>query len=283
MSAYSAIDLSQVPAPDVVETLSYETILSDMKSVLTESLGNDAWDMESEPMTKLLEVCAYRELLLRQRVNDAARQTMLAYATGSNLDNLAALLGVVRQEAETDSRLRTRTQLALEGFSTAGPAGSYVYHALAADSRVKDVSVSSPEPGQVVVTILSTEVDGVASAELLDTVSTYLNHEDVRPLTDLVTVQPANIVPYSIDATLVFYPGPDTGPIHQAAVAAAEEYREQHHALGHDITLSGLYAALHQPGVQNVQLTSPSEDLILSDVQAAHCTNVTINIGGRNE
>ena len=39
---------------------------------------------------------AYRELLIRQRVNDAARGVMLATASGTDLDNLAANFNVER-------------------------------------------------------------------------------------------------------------------------------------------------------------------------------------------
>ena len=49
----------------------------------------------------LLEVCAYRELLLRNRlVMEAAKHTMLAYATESDLENLAASLGVENLKAK---------------------------------------------------------------------------------------------------------------------------------------------------------------------------------------
>lgn len=36
--------------------------------------------IESDPLNKLLEVCVYREMILRQRVNDAAKGVMIAYA-----------------------------------------------------------------------------------------------------------------------------------------------------------------------------------------------------------
>ncbi len=35
-----------------------------------------------EPIVKLLQENAYREVILRQRVNDAAKAVMLAYSTG---------------------------------------------------------------------------------------------------------------------------------------------------------------------------------------------------------
>ena len=44
--------------------------------------------VESDPAWTILEVAAYRELLLRQRINDASRAVMLAFATGADLEHL---------------------------------------------------------------------------------------------------------------------------------------------------------------------------------------------------
>ncbi|MDD3652313.1 MAG: hypothetical protein PHC73_12625, partial [Immundisolibacter sp.] len=113
------IDLSRLPPPTVVETYSYEAILAARKQDLIDLFPADrqaelaaVLALESEPLTKFLEESSYREVLLRARVNDAARAVMLAYATGADLEHLAAYLGVERLEGETDDRLRTRTQMA---------------------------------------------------------------------------------------------------------------------------------------------------------------------------
>lgn len=99
----SAINLSLLPPPDVVETLSYESILAGHKQRLIslypaadQAAIAAVLTLESEPLTKLLEEMSYAELTLRARVNSASRAVMLASATGADLDNLAALFGVVR-------------------------------------------------------------------------------------------------------------------------------------------------------------------------------------------
>lgn len=81
---------------------------------------------------------------------------------------------------ESDTRLRRRAQLSQEGHSTAGPVGSYIFHTLAADPRVKDVDVISRRPAEVEVTILSTEDEGLPGQQLLETVGAYLNAEEFR-------------------------------------------------------------------------------------------------------
>jgi phage-related baseplate assembly protein len=295
MSAYTAIDLSQIPAPVVVETLSFETIFAAMLADLQARDATFDALVESDPAYKILEVAAYRELIIRQRVNDAARAVMLAYATGADLDQIGALFGVVRltiteadPEAvppvaavmESDTDFRRRIQLSLEGFSTAGPEGAYVFHALAADGDVLDASATSPDPGEVLICVLSRTGDGEASTELLDAVEAALNDDSVRPLTDLVTVQSATIVDFTITATLHTYPGPDSAVVLAAANAALDDYLESVHRIGRDVTLSGIYAALHQPGVQRVTLSSPSANVTISATEAAHCTARTVTIAG---
>ena len=179
-----------------------------------------------------MQVVAYREMLLRARINEAAKANMLAFANSSDLDNLAAFFGVERLTDETDERLRERNQLALEGFSTAGPIGSYIFHALSASNEVKSVSATSPNPGEVLVTILSNIGDGTVGQELIDAVSAKLNEDDIRPLTDQVTVQGATIVNYSVEAIITVYPGPSSAVIETEANNALNNFISERHAVG---------------------------------------------------
>jgi phage-related baseplate assembly protein len=300
MSAFTTIDLSTLPPPSVVETLDFEAILAAMLADLQARDPAFTALVESDPAYKILEVCAYRELLIRQRVNDAARATMLAYATGADLEQIGALFGVTRltiteadEEAvppvpavmESDTDLRRRIQLALEGLSTAGPEGAYIFHALAADGDVLDAAASSPSPGNVVVTVMCRSVaDGVPSSGLLDIVEVALNAEDVRPLTDNVTVQPVTVVNFTLTAELYTYPGPDPAVVTQAARDALEAYLESVRRIGKDVTVSGIYAALHQPGVQRVHLLNPNLDIEVEADEVSFCASYTVDhVGIVNE
>ena len=88
MSSFTAIDLSNIPAPEVVETLDFSAILAAMVADLQARDPAFTALVESDPAWKILEVAAYRELLLRQRINDASRAVMLAFATGADLEHL---------------------------------------------------------------------------------------------------------------------------------------------------------------------------------------------------
>ena len=288
-----SIDLSLLPPPSVVEPLDFETILATIKAdalALAPELA-DVLMLESEPATKLCEVFAYRELLLRARINNAAKATMLAHAVGPDLVNLAALFDVEALPGEKDDRLRRRTQLSLESYSTAGPIKSYLYHALSASVDVLDAFVDSPTPGVVRTVVLASPSDsypdGVPDQTLLDTVSAAVSAEDVRPLTDTTMTVAADVLLYTIVAELVFRPGVGEAAVLLAAQTAADTYAKDQFRLGYDITVSGLKAALRRPGVARVNLFSPVAPDADSDVlipvanwQAARCTSVTVTSGG---
>lgn len=301
----ATVDLSLLPVPDVVEELDFETILAERIATLISLYPEDQQEavartlaLESEPIVKLLQENAYREVIWRQRVNEAARAGMLAYARDSDLDNLGANFNVERlvvrpaddttipptpAEMELDADFRLRIQQAFEGVSVAGSTGAYEFHGRSADGRVADISVISPSPACVTISVLSRENNGAASDELQSIVRNALNAEDVRPVADRVTVQSAQIIDYQIRATLFVYPGPENEPIRAAAEAKLKAYISAQHRLGRDIRLSAIYAALHVEGVQRVELAAPVADIVLDKTQASFCTDYQIVIGGSDE
>lgn len=298
-SSFTTVDLAKLPLPNVVEQIDFEVILAEMVADLRARDTAFTAMVESDPVFKMLEVCAYREVLVRQRANESAKAVMLAYALKADLDQIGAgfnverLLLVAADDTTTpptpavyeeDADFRRRIQLSFEGFTTAGSEGSYVFHAISADGDVKDVSVTSPTPGQVNVYVLSRTGDGTADSDLVDAVAAALNSEDVRPLTDNVSVFSAGIVNYSINAELILYPGPDSAVVQQAAQAAIEAHVANIKRMGLDVSRSAIFSQLHQSGVQNVTMTLPATDIAVLPSEAAHCTGITLTVSAdRNE
>jgi len=292
----SQIDFAQIPEPAVIELLDYETILAAMKAdLLARDATLTAASLESDPISKVLEVAAYREFILRQRVNDGAHSVMLAYASGSDLDQIGANFGVARLTItpadnsktppvpavmEIDASFRDRIRLSLYSRTTAGPVNQYRFYALSADPDVLDVSITSPNPGDVVIAVLSRTGSGVPAQVVLDAVMAVCNADDVRPLTDHVIVQAAVITSYSVVAAITVYPGLDTITVQANALQAVTSYCALHHALGHDITRAGLIAAATVTGVQNVALTSPAADLVVDDLHASYATAINVTVAG---
>lgn len=300
MNSFAAIDLSQLPPPQIVEQIDFEQILAERKTYMISLWPADEQaqiaarlEIESEPLTKLLQENVYRETVWRQRVNEAATANLLALAQGSDLENLAANFNVKRlviqagnptakppvpQLMETDESLRERAQMAWEGLSTAGPQNSYIFHARAADGRVADATAESPSPAVVVVTVQGTQADGTVEAGLLAVVDKYLSGEDRRPVADRLTVQAAQILRYQVNAKLyLLTSGPETEPARVAAEQRLRAYVHQRRRLGMEVSESAIHAALHVEGVRKVELVSWT-DIAATPYQAPYCTDIKITV-----
>ena len=281
MSRFTAIDLSGLAPPDVIETLDYEQIVTAMRNDLVERFPLIAGviDLESEPARKLIEAFAYRELRLRARINDAARAVLLASSYGTNLDHLGALFATARQPGETDDRFRRRIQLAPEAFSVAGPEGAYQHHALTVAPWARDVSAVSRRPGVVRVTVLKEGTDPTPTLAEREVVRLHLRNEAIRPLTDVVEVMAPAIRRNRILAKLTLYPGPDAQVVRQRALAAVATWVEKNRMLGMNLRRSALYAALHQEGVHSVDLMFPAEDLVLDVTEVYAVDAIEVSVG----
>lgn len=301
MNTFLPIDLSQLPAPHVVEQIDYEQILAERKVYAVSLWPADQQaeiagrlELESEPITKLVQENAYREMIWRQRVNEASLAVMLSSAGGNDLDQLAANFNVKRlviqtaqpqaippvpEVLESDDALRERAQMAFEGLSTAGPRNSYVFHARASNGQVADATVESPFPAEVVVTIQSVLGNGTASVELLDIVRAYLSDEDRRPVADRLTVQGAQVLPYQVNARLYLKTlGPEAEPILAAAEQQLQAFVAQRRRLGMQVSESAIHAALHVEGVRKVELQG-WVDINATLSQAPYCTSITLTQG----
>lgn len=299
MKTFTPIDLAALPDPEVVELLDFEQILAERKTYAISLWPADEQaeiaarlSLESDPLAKLVQENAYRELLWRQRVNEAALATMLAKAKGADLEQIAANYNVYRLVItpatdtadaimESDDALRERTQMAFEGLSTAGPRNSYIFHARSASGLVGDATAESPSPAVVVVTIQALQGNGSASQALLDIATAYLSDDDRRPVADRLTVQSATVIPYSVTAVLhLSTTGPEAEPIRLAAEAQLDALVNARRRLGVEVSASAIYAALHVEGVRKVELVGWA-DINPTPAQAAYCTATTVTVAGQ--
>lgn len=229
-----------------------------MKEELVRRVETFSGLVESDPAMKVLEVAAWRELLLRQRINEAVKSNLLKFATGEDLDNLAEFYGVKRQKEEDDERLRKRVKAKIASWSTGGSKEYYKYHALSAHSRVQDALVESPIPEKVQISILSTMLS-TASEELLEIVKKQLTGDDIRVLTDAVTVIGCNIMEIDIHSRMSISPVISKEEIKKQFIKKFEANRR----LGWNVTRSWIIANLFVEGVENVELIEPREDVVV--------------------
>lgn len=287
----SRIDLSGLPAPDVLIPIDYENMLAAIKADLIsrDPSLTDALSLESDPLTKLLESVAYLHMLKTNQVNQTAKAMLLAYATGTTLDHLASAVNVSRLLVkqgnpnavppmpdiyESDDAFRRRIQLEPERAS-AGSEGAYMFWALSADGDVRDISVVTATAGVVTVYVQS-HSELVASDILKEKVRQAVDNPNRKPFTDQVRIASGQPFGFDVQAELTLYPGPDKDVVMATARAELDKYLEKVRYLGYDVTISGLHHALHQAGVQRVKLLAPLTDINLPKGKYANCTGVML-------
>jgi phage-related baseplate assembly protein len=274
-------DLASLPTPAVIETLSFETIFTELQTEFQSRYPDYSALLASDPAVKLMEVAAYREVLLRNRINAAAKASLLAFATGSDLDHLAAFYGVTRLLNESDEALRLRTRQRIIGFANAGGSAHYRYWALSASPEVADVAVDSPEPGRVRISVLAKgEADTVPDA-VLDAVRAVVLRDDIRVLTDTVEVVPAELIPVTVTARVWLYPDTPMAAF-DAIEARFKEALAAQSGLGWDLTPSWVIGELQRPGVHKVELLAPSTDIRANANQAVRLIHLNLEFAGRD-
>ncbi|RDD34012.1 baseplate assembly protein J [Wolbachia endosymbiont of Cylisticus convexus] len=257
---------------NIVEKPNFEEIFSRMKEELVRRDETFSALVESDPAMKVLEVAAWRELLLRQRINESVKSNLLKFAT---VDNLAEFYGVEREKEEEDERFRKRVKAKIAGWSTGGSKEYYKYHALSADSRVKDALVESPIPGKVQISILSTQLSttGIVLEELLEIVRKQVTRDDIRVLTDTVTVIGCNITEIDIHSRMSISPVISKEEIKKQFIKKFEANRR----LGWNVTRSWIIANLFVEGVENVELIEPKEDVVVLGNECAVLGHVKLD------
>ncbi|HQT03408.1 MAG TPA: baseplate J/gp47 family protein [Thiotrichales bacterium] len=275
-------NLAGLPAPSVIEPLAYDEILAAMLNGFIALYPDYTALVESDPAVKIFEVCAYRELLLRNRINEASNANLLAFAIGSDLDHLAVFYGVTRLSNESDDGLRYRIRDKIMGWSSAGGVAQYRYWAMSASTDIRDVAVDSPQSGVVRISVLAQGNDDICPPDIIDAVKAVVLRDDVKVLTDTVHVVGAELIKTDIVANLWLYP--DTpGEALSTIQTALINQLAIHAGLGWDLTQSWIISQLHGlGGVHRVELIKPSQNIRVQANQAVRVLSVNVNFVGRD-
>ncbi|MEG5778559.1 baseplate assembly protein [Enterobacter bugandensis] len=298
-SSYDVINLSALAVPDAIVVPDAANIFTRWLARLRELDPEFDALVESDPAYKQGEINAYQLTLAFQRVNDAVRAVFLASARGADLDQIGAGFNVSRLVInpgdpdavppvdpvyEDDDAFRERIQLSWAQLNTAGARNAYRFHAKSADNDVLDADAYGPEthnrPGEVDVYVLSRTGNGEASPGLTEKVMNKLSADEVRPLTDYVSVKSATIVSYAVTAELDIPDGPDAQTVLEHAISTLTSYTQLSHRINGLVPLSAIYAALQQPGVSRVRLISPVADLEAAAGQAPWCSAINVTRKG---
>jgi phage-related baseplate assembly protein len=269
--ASANLDLSGLPAPEVIKGVDYEQILAERLADLVArfkaiGIDLDTTVLESEPAVILEQADAFREALTKAAINDAARSVMLAFATGGNLEHLGAFFGVERLVVtpaadgspaimESDADLRSRVQLAPEALPYAGvTGGGYRSLALKTAPALKDVLPLKRTGGRVDIVLLGRDGSGEVQAPVVGLVYAAFQDDAATQLTDIVTVRSATIVPYAANIHLKVRIGPDPAIVRAAAEQSVRKYASDRHRIGRIVYANMMLAAAGVGGVEEVTI-----------------------------
>nr|WP_276583966.1 baseplate J/gp47 family protein [Pseudomonas sp. RIT-PI-AD] len=261
-----------MPAPDIVEVLDFEQILAARKAALLALIPAadrqaiaDRLALESEPLTKLLQESAYREMLLRARINDAARANLIIYATGLDLDHIGQLFGLPRQTGEGDERYRQRLLLRIAAMAGNGTREHYIGVAMAVSPQVVAAAVLQPLPGRVDVALWL--APGADAAALLAAAWAAFDAPGVRMLGVDLSVRLAIARPVNIAARLWREASAPTNLVAQIAAAFPQQLAT-YAQLGRSVSRSWIISALHREGIARVELDLPADITVAADQYA---------------
>ena len=185
------------------------------------------------------------------------------------------------QDLETDDALRTRIYLSPDSYTDAGSRGGYEYWTRQFDSDIIDVNVSTPEPceGEIRVLLKGGELPG---AEFLSALGDYLEDNEIRKMSDHITVLAPTAASYTLTMTYYINESDKTraGQIQTRVNEAVADYvLWQRSRIGRDINPDELIQRVKAAGAKRVVITSPVYTAV-NDESVAICTSQTVTYGG---
>lgn len=261
------------------------TRVTDAAGAMVWATGADAYIPIGETSVDLPAVCQTAGTAGNGFLPGQISTAVDIYSYYSGCENITASGGGA--DRATDEEYYALMRASMDSYSCAGSRGGYIYHAMQVSTEIADVAAVSPTPGTVKLYVLMQ--DGkIAGDEVKAAVLAACSAEDVRPLTDLVTVEDPAVVDYNIAFTYYIPANASVSGQELAAAvqAAADRYAAWQCAkLGRDINPSYLIGLLMQTGIKRVDLTAPVFTALRdggdkSVPQVARLGTVTITNGG---
>jgi phage-related baseplate assembly protein len=294
-SRYNVIALDQLAPMAVLEAIDTEVVLAARMAKLKElwalrdppaAAQYDVQGLEFDPIKINQEAGTWYELLLRDRVNQAARAVTLAFATGSDLDAIASRYpgGVPRLPGELDDRYRRRIWLSPNALTPHGNPEAYAYWALTADPTLRDATATTIEgTGLVQITILPETDSMIPPLEQLLAVRRYILAVARKGLTDVLSIRPPKVVQTRYVADVWLYPGPDKDISMAALQAGLVALVEKQRWLGFDHTLTAIDGVLSTAGTHHAVIKEPATDLLVDEHGVVHVTDIALTYRGVTE
>lgn len=296
-SRFPVIRPELLQRPSVLESISTDQIIIDRmarfklrwsESDPPNAAQYDVGQLEFDPIKIVTENASYFELLIRDRVNQAARAVMLAFSYGTNLDAIASRYpgGVPRIPGETDDNYRRRIWLSPNILGPHGTTESYAFYALSAlgANVLRDAAAFTTRGTGIVTIPILVDKPTLALSEqqvlaivqrqiktgLIDPlklsfetspgpppiptndqileVYKYVTANTRKGLTDVIVIARPKVYNTRYDISLKTFPGYDLAGVLTNVVAGLMQLIEKQRWLGYDHTIMGIDGVLNNAG-----------------------------------
>ena len=184
-------------------------------------------------------------------------------------------------DIEDDDSMKERVYIAPSKYSVAGPEDAYRYWVKTYNSSISDVLVKSDNPVEVIIEFIM-ENGELPTEGIIQGLQIYLADEQIRPLTDKVTVKAPDTVDYKLDVKYYINSSDlkraDT--IKANVAAAIEQYIIwQRSKIGRDINPSQLIQMMVSAGAKRVEVKLPIFQVI-GATNVAKLVSQSVTYGG---
>lgn len=205
---------------DLVEELDYKTLKNEILTQVQSEFNGDLTFIESDSFSLLMEAFIYREMQLRAKINQVIKDSF----TLINTDDTN---------------------------NTAGSEMAYKRAIREVDENILDIRISSPTQGAVKVVYHHLE-------NITDLIQNHLDEDEVRPLTDRVTVQKASVVTVDVPLVVTVLDGVDTTLLEDEIRASFDGLNFK---IGENLTTSKVVATAFKIGVYKVETSFTTTDI----------------------
>lgn len=182
---------------------------------------------------------------------------------------------------EDDDTLKDRIYIAPSKYSVAGPEDSYRYWARTYNANITDALIFSDNPVDVTIEFIMKDGE-LPSESMVRGLQTYLANEQIRPLTDKVTVKAPDTVDYKINVKY-FVNKSDLKKVDTIKAAVEKAVNDyviwQRSKIGRDINPSQLIQMIVAAGAKRAEVTLPVFQVI-GKANVAKLSNKVVTYGG---
>lgn len=241
----------------------YEKILNDIKLSLLEKIQVDYPDFsnlsESDPMSKTIEIAAYRELLVRQKITDTIKKSLLSQSTGNELNQLAQLVLDENKKVQNSAEIKTAISTLWNDtlYYTTGTKSAYQHFVMQfGNGAIRDVNVVNENHAVTIYILFHDENIPSDIDKFKNELQKKIEDENIRRITDKIEIQVAKKITYTIKAELMIYANYSSETIE--ALITEEIEREMDKGvlggLNKTISTNSLFKLFYKNGVKAVAL-----------------------------